>query len=451
MEKVERKVFMSSVKKGYHANGIFDGQGITVLEGSRIGSDWSYYSPPLSEKRHTYVDADHILRKNLYFNSTSIAASFVCGRSANGWTTWKLENGDELTVWRNENAKPAAKNTSNADEQTQGNADMLANAVTKEKIEKMLSQMCMQYQGFTCTSKKIHTTLSLNENCIANVYYRKNEIRVELQKGERASQIYNMLLVQKYIYQKPSADPNSTPGKYSFFSNIENAEAVLRTVMDKHCLQKDASDLNLKVGTEEEEEEPVREERKSISLTEHADNDQIKKSLPPQVNQFQGGMTEDTRITELFRQVAQLQEIVKKQQSTQTVTVNDFSAEKNVQENRYRIAMTRNDAPEIHVENRGKTIQNLAFVLTFRADENANHSGKFYAFFVDKNFEVVSNSAEFSINSGEMVNCRFVLASKMSKERICYLGVRDSRDVQDELLKLIPFTIEILFDADFGF
>ena len=45
----------------------------------------------------------------------------------------------------------------------------------------------------------------------------------------------------------------------------------------------------------------------------------------------------------------------------------------------------------------------------------------------------------------------FTLTTAMSKEKRCFLALRDSRDVQDELLALIPFEIKCLFEADFGF
>lgn len=68
---------------------------------------------------------------------------------------------------------------------------------------------------------------------------------------------------------------------------------------------------------------------------------------------------------------------------------------------------------------------------------------------MDEQHDVVSNIVEFNMESGQTIRCRFTLKSKMSGKKVCFLGIRDSRDLHDELLKLIPFRIEILFNADF--
>lgn len=153
--------------------------------------------------------------------------------------------------------------------------------------------------------------------------------------------------------------------------------------------------------------------------------------------------SEDDWIAELFRQVAQLQEVVLQQKKTCTI------AEQSAGDNRYRIAAHRADSPEVFVHDYEKPIQNLTFSQDFFSKDDEKKASRFQAFFMDDQYGVVSNIVEFNMESGQTIHCRFTLKSKMSGKKVCFLGIRDSRDLHDELLKLIPFRIEILFNADF--
>ena len=93
--------------RGCDAMGFYSANGFTVLKGSVIATKTAS-SFNWKEKRESmlkeYVanDGDKlILSSDKTFSSVSTAASFCLGRSANGWTEWKDEDGNTLdSVYR---------------------------------------------------------------------------------------------------------------------------------------------------------------------------------------------------------------------------------------------------------------------------------------------------------------------------------------------------------------
>ena len=93
--------------RGCDAKGFYSSNGFTVLKGSVIATKTAP-SFNWKEKRESmlkeYVanDSDKlILSSDKTFSSVSTAASFCLGRSANGWTEWKDEDGNTLdSVYR---------------------------------------------------------------------------------------------------------------------------------------------------------------------------------------------------------------------------------------------------------------------------------------------------------------------------------------------------------------
>lgn len=100
-EKVELRVFMTSVRANYDAIGIFDGKGITILKNS-IVSPTVTHDRLDEDKRAAMLTPDGALKEDTYFRSPSAAALFVCGRSANGWVEWKTISGETLQSVREE-------------------------------------------------------------------------------------------------------------------------------------------------------------------------------------------------------------------------------------------------------------------------------------------------------------------------------------------------------------
>ena len=93
--------------RGSDAKGFYSSNGFTVLKDSVIATKTAP-SFNWKEKRESmlkeYVanDGDKlILSSDKTFSSVSTAASFCLGRSANGWTEWKDEDGNTLdSVYR---------------------------------------------------------------------------------------------------------------------------------------------------------------------------------------------------------------------------------------------------------------------------------------------------------------------------------------------------------------
>ncbi|MGN0483984.1 MAG: GIY-YIG nuclease family protein [Lachnospiraceae bacterium] len=73
-------------------------EGFVVFEGSHISpSDDDTIPTVIKEKRKkAQVDVDGTLKENMLFTSPSYAAMFVIGKSANGLTSWKTEDGKTL-------------------------------------------------------------------------------------------------------------------------------------------------------------------------------------------------------------------------------------------------------------------------------------------------------------------------------------------------------------------
>lgn len=86
------------------ATGIQTSEGFVVLKGSVIASVDDYtIATSVKEKRKTAPIVDHILQEDMLFSSPTYAAMFVIGKSANGLTSWKTEDGRTLKSLEDEN------------------------------------------------------------------------------------------------------------------------------------------------------------------------------------------------------------------------------------------------------------------------------------------------------------------------------------------------------------
>ncbi|BFL11730.1 MULTISPECIES: GIY-YIG nuclease family protein [Lachnospiraceae] len=86
------------------ANGIQTSEGFVVLSGSRISpQDDNTIPTVIKERRQSApIDTNGILKEDLLFTSPSYAAMFVIGKSANGLTSWKTQDGKTLKSLENE-------------------------------------------------------------------------------------------------------------------------------------------------------------------------------------------------------------------------------------------------------------------------------------------------------------------------------------------------------------
>lgn len=80
------------------AVGMQTAEGFVVLAGSHISPSDDYTIPEVikQKRKKATLDEEGKLTENLLFTSPSYAAMFVIGKSANGLTSWKNENGQTL-------------------------------------------------------------------------------------------------------------------------------------------------------------------------------------------------------------------------------------------------------------------------------------------------------------------------------------------------------------------
>lgn len=79
------------------ADGVRTSEGFVVLQGSHIATEDDDTIPAvLKEQRRKVSVVDGVLQEDVLFSSPSYAAMFVIGKSANGLTSWKDENGRSL-------------------------------------------------------------------------------------------------------------------------------------------------------------------------------------------------------------------------------------------------------------------------------------------------------------------------------------------------------------------
>lgn len=79
------------------ADGVRTSEGFVVLQGSHIAVEDDDTIPAvLKEQRRKVSVVDGVLQEDVLFSSPSYAAMFIIGKSANGLTSWKDENGRSL-------------------------------------------------------------------------------------------------------------------------------------------------------------------------------------------------------------------------------------------------------------------------------------------------------------------------------------------------------------------
>jgi hypothetical protein len=98
-EKTE--VYSLQGTRGASARGLPTNEGFVVLKGSQIASSQVPSTPPVVDRKRTALLNDgstenFTLTKDVLFNSPSLAAAVVLGRSANGLIEWKLKGGSTL-------------------------------------------------------------------------------------------------------------------------------------------------------------------------------------------------------------------------------------------------------------------------------------------------------------------------------------------------------------------
>ena len=96
---IDSPVFHIIAARGANGRGIIVSDGFAVLKGSVIASSVTNSYSASSAKRRNFlieqgiINAEYTFVKDYVFNSPSSAADIVMGRSANGLTEWKTDDG----------------------------------------------------------------------------------------------------------------------------------------------------------------------------------------------------------------------------------------------------------------------------------------------------------------------------------------------------------------------
>lgn len=87
-------------RSGVMATGIRTADGFVVKKGSTIADKLTKSCPEYVSKKRIQckelIDVNFVLKEDILFNTSSGAAAFVCGSSANGNVEWKTSDGMTL-------------------------------------------------------------------------------------------------------------------------------------------------------------------------------------------------------------------------------------------------------------------------------------------------------------------------------------------------------------------
>ena len=101
----------------------------------------------------------------------------------------------------------------------------------KQITERILSELTGSDDAIRYESHATQTSVYYRNAIFARIFYRANAIRVEMFDNPAVHALYDELQAESIAYQKPSADPYSTLGKYSFFVRMQDVEAALMAIM----------------------------------------------------------------------------------------------------------------------------------------------------------------------------------------------------------------------------
>lgn len=95
------ETFLLQGARGAKGRGVPTGEGFVVFKGSQLASSTVPSTPPVVTRKRDSLLADgsveqFVLAKDVLFNSPSLAAAVLLGRSANGLVEWKLKSGTTL-------------------------------------------------------------------------------------------------------------------------------------------------------------------------------------------------------------------------------------------------------------------------------------------------------------------------------------------------------------------
>jgi len=99
--------YLKSKKNNYSAVLVIDSGIYTLKSGSTVSANVSTHfkshKTVIKRRKEAGIDENNlVLKKDIVFNSSSVAGEFVCGSSCNGPSSWKTEEGATLKMWMEE-------------------------------------------------------------------------------------------------------------------------------------------------------------------------------------------------------------------------------------------------------------------------------------------------------------------------------------------------------------
>lgn len=125
-----------------------------------------------------------------------------------------------------------------------------------------------------------------------------------------------------------------------------------------------------------------------------------------------------------------------------------------VHEVKYIQAVRHIEEPMLICIDMNRSITNLVFNLSFRLEAALpfqNNEADYVAFFVDENERQISEPQKIHCVCDEIVTYNFMLSSNISEQKKCFLYIRSTLDQEQEIQQKIPFCINMVFTANFGF
>ena len=102
----------------------------------------------------------------------------------------------------------------------------------REWVESIIGKLAEENPSITYRTDTVKDTpISLDDERVMDVYYRKDAVRINVKFDTKQYQIYKDELPKDICYQKDSAAPDSTGGVYAFFVDDANIELVLRKLL----------------------------------------------------------------------------------------------------------------------------------------------------------------------------------------------------------------------------
>lgn len=110
------------------------------------------------------------------------------------------------------------------------------------------------------------------------------------------------------------------------------------------------------------------------------------------------------------------------------------------------IGKSKVDRPIILFYEVGEKITTLSFTLSFGAIKENNKqsdNSEVQVYFVDENYEKISNVCDCNIVVGGLTKCNFILNRSASGEKEVYLAIKAKDDGENEVQRIVPVTIGI--------